>query len=103
MPKPFAKGEDPRRNLKGRPKGAVNQLTGDMKTKIAEFVEKKWPILEERFDKMNPRDQSRVLIELLPYIIPKLQAVEMDLELQSLSHEQLMIIVNSLISKHDER
>jgi len=98
MAKEFKKGEDPRRNTKGRPKGSLNRLSRDMKITIIEFLEDRWPEVVNEFDKLKGRDKIKIYLELLSYGVPKMQAVQMEIDFETLPDSQLEFIINSLLN-----
>lgn len=97
------KKNDPNINRGGRPKGQLNKLGADLRGDIIDWLGDNFDQVKQDFvDLKSPRDRIKLYIELLQYGLPRLQSIEMDLELQTLSQEQLLFIVNTLISKHDE-
>ncbi len=73
----FSKGESG--NPDGRPKGATNKVTREMRERIALLISDNWKRLTEDVEKMPPKDRARVLLELLPYILPRLQVSDVNL------------------------
>lgn len=55
----------------GKPHGAKNK----MREKVKIFVEKNLEELQSYFDELEPRDKIKVLNDLLPFCISKLQSV----------------------------
>lgn len=72
---PFRK-DDENINRRGRPPGVLNKVTGDMKSRLSEFLESRFGDVEEAFDNLRPRDKIKMFAELLPYILPRLRSVE---------------------------
>jgi hypothetical protein len=66
-------------NPDGRPKGAANKVTREMRERIALLISDNWKQLTEDVEKMLPKDRARVLLELLPYILPRLQVSDVNL------------------------
>ena len=90
-------------NRKGKPKGAVNKLSKDLRQTITGFLQDHWPEVEKEFTKLKGRDKVNFYRDLLQYSIPKMQAVAVELEFNQLSDEQLEFLCNSLISKENEK
>lgn len=57
----------------GKPHGSKNK----MREKVKSFVETNLDQLQNYFDKLEPRDKVKVLTDLLPFVISKLQSVSM--------------------------
>jgi hypothetical protein len=57
----------------GKPHGANNKL----RSKVKSFVESNLENLQTYFDQLEPRDKVKVLTDLLPFVISKLQSVSM--------------------------
>lgn len=90
-------------NKQGKPKGAVNKLSKDMRQTITDFLQDHWPEVEKEFSKLKGRDKVNFYRDLLQYSIPKMQAVAVALEFEKLTDEQLEILCNTLISKENEK
>ena len=89
-------------NPKGKPPGALNKISRGMKITITEFLQERWPDVISEFDKLKGQDKVKFYLELLPYAVPKMQAVQVDMELDALTNEQLEFIINALLNKSDE-
>jgi hypothetical protein len=57
----------------GKPHGAKNK----MRERVKSFVETNLENLQTYFDQLEPRDKVKVLSDLLPFCISKLQSVSM--------------------------
>ncbi len=57
----------------GRPHGSKNK----MRERVKSFVETNLENLQTYFDQLEPRDKVKVLTDLLPFVISKLQSVSM--------------------------
>lgn len=71
----FKKGESG--NPKGRPLKAINKIARPVKESVSEFLTEKFEELPKLWEQLKPGEQARLLVDLLPYIAPKMQAVEM--------------------------
>jgi hypothetical protein len=74
----FKKGQSG--NPKGRPKGAKNILSKDLRETITDFLNENIETVTSKFSEMNTRDQSKLIIDLLQYAIPKLQNAKHEME-----------------------
>lgn len=63
-------------NLKGRPVGVPNRVTAEVKEIINQFINNNIGNLQNDFNNLESKDKLRFLIDLLPYIVPKLTSVE---------------------------
>jgi len=86
-------------NPNGRPKGTPNKSTGEMRAKIQKLIDTTWRGVLKDIQKMKPRDRIDMIIRLLPYVTPKLQMTEFNVDFDRLTDEQLDGFVNSLIEK----
>lgn len=66
----FAKGNA------GRPKGAVNKLTKELRAELKDLVFSELEYLSEILPKSPPHIRLEVLLKLIPYVIPKPKPVE---------------------------
>lgn len=89
-------------NPKGRPKGRQNKVTTKMKEWIQGLIENNCPLLERDLKALDPAERWRVIEKLMSYVIPKMQSVEAKVDFNSLSDEQLNIIVDELTKDIDD-
>ena len=86
-------------NPNGRPKGTPNKTTSEMRSKIQKLVDTNWTTISKDIKKMQPRDRVEMVVRLLPYVTPKLQVTDLNIDFDRLNDEQLDSFVNSLIEK----
>ena len=70
------------RKTGGRKKGTPNRVSGDMKAILAGFVSEYYNSgeFEKDFKAMlDPKDRLDIFTKILPYIMPKMQAVQADI------------------------
>ena len=79
---PFKPG-DKNINRKGRPKGAYNRSTEEMKLTIARAVNHQLSELQSDLDKIredNPAKALELAMKLMEYTIPKLKSMDVKLD-----------------------
>ena len=75
---PFNKGLSG--NPNGRKKGTPNKITKDLRESLQFFLETNEATFQATFDKLEPKDKIRYYIDLLPFVIPKLQSTQLQVE-----------------------
>lgn len=74
---PFTKGNSG--NPNGRPKGAVNNTTKEVREVLSTFVEPNK--LKEVLEQINdPVEYINAISKLLPYCLPKMKAIDPDIQ-----------------------
>lgn len=58
-------------NPKGRPKGALNKSTSEMKENIKAILESEFEKIDDHLAKLEPKERLDFIIKLLPYVVPK--------------------------------
>lgn len=80
----FVKG-DTRINKKGRPAGALNRSTEQMKLTIARAVNNTLNTIQEDLEEIKKRDPEKAMdlaLKLMEYALPKLSRTEMKAEIE---------------------
>ncbi|HKC37702.1 MAG TPA: DUF5681 domain-containing protein [Chitinophagaceae bacterium] len=104
---PFEKGKSG--NPDGRPEGAKNKITGELRTTITNFLEDNFEKVVQDFNALSPKERAKLYCDLLQYGLPKLQSVSLGLEEKSsklslgiafekMTDEQLNKIIDELKS-----
>ena len=83
-------------NPNGRPKGAPNRVTTDMRTWIGSLLDKNRKQIADDIKKLEPYQRVAIFEKLLGYTVPKMQSVEAKVDYNRLTDEQLGIIINEL-------
>ena len=91
---PFEKGKSG--NPAGRPKGKKNKVTNDVKKWLLDLFNTHSKTLETDLKDMSPKERWEIIAKILPFIVPKIQAMNAKVDLNTLTEEQLTTIVESI-------
>ncbi len=94
----FKKGQSG--NAAGKPKGAVNKTTSDLRGWITAFIEDNKSQIKQDWNALEPKDRIQLFEKLLKYALPTLQATTLDISFDNLTDDQLNEIVNRIINGH---
>ena len=86
-------------NPNGRPKGKPNKVTGEVREWIKAIIEKQRPQLERDLKALEPAERWRIVVKLMQYVVPKMQAIEANLDFNRLTDEQLDKLAGELLEK----
>ena len=92
---PFVKGDN-RINKNGRPVGAMNRSTEQMKLTLARAANKTLDTISEDLEKIridNPEKAIELALKLMEYVMPKLSRTEMKAEINQ-RIQQISVNVN---------
>ena len=93
----FKKGDDPRRNVNGRPKGKANKTTEEIRAVIGSIIEENLPRIREAIKNMDDDKLVTVVERLLKhYLPPPVNSIE------QFSEEDLDILLQRLKSKQSQ-
>lgn len=93
---PFIKGQSG--NRAGKPKGAANKQTTDLRKWINEFIEDNREQIKEDWLKLEPKERIVMFEKLLKYTLPTLQATSLTTDFDRLTDEQLDVVVKELLT-----
>jgi hypothetical protein len=62
----------------GREPGTPNVLTKELRLILKKIVSKELETLPETIEKMEPDKRTEIILKLLPYVLPKIESVQMD-------------------------
>lgn len=68
----------------GRKAGTPNKVNRDLRTRIGDFIDGNFDEAVQSWRTMEPRDKVRTYIDLCAFVLPKLQAVQLD---ANISHQ----------------
>lgn len=89
-------------NPKGKPPGAVNKNTKELRETVSNFLLSNFEQVVKDFKKLQPKDRTRLYCDLLQYGLPRLQNVSMDLEFEQMTDQQLNKIIDELKQSANE-
>ena len=89
-------------NPNGRPKGSKNKVTTEVRDWISKVIDKQRPQLEKDLKLLEPAERWRIIEKLMSYVVPKMQAVEANVNLNKLSDEDLDKLANNIIKASEE-
>lgn len=69
-------------NPNGKPKGAENKVTKEIRGKIALILNNNIDKVQTDLDKLEPKDRLNILLQLVKYVTPQLKAIEVDTTIQ---------------------
>ena len=59
----------------GRQKGTPNNLTKELRTVLKDLIYEELETLQERLNQLETQERLQVLIQLLPYALPRISAI----------------------------
>lgn len=79
-------------NPNGRPKGAVNKSTSEIRKAFQQLVSNNLETLQSDLDNMEPERRVSYILKLSEFILPKLQTVSIENQLQ-LEYKELTALL----------
>ena len=83
-------------NPAGKPKGAKNKVTLQLRELISQFLEERFETIVTDFKKLEPKERVKFYCDLLQFGLPKLQSVSTEIDFEKLTDEQLDEIIERL-------
>lgn len=83
-------------NPAGKPKGAKNKVTLQLRELITQFLEERFETIVSDFKKLEPKERVKFYCDLLQFGLPKLQSTSTEIEFEKLTDEQLDEIIERL-------
>ena len=78
-------------NVAGRPKGSENKIKRELREVLTAFIEDKIAHIDIFFEELTSREKVRLISEILPYCIPKLNNMDLKEIDQSKNRGQSLI------------
>lgn len=101
----MAKFEKGHKMGRGRPKGAVNKTTAELKEMIVGIVGNQmgnWQTDLEKIRKNNPEEAIRLTAKLIDYVLPKQTKIDLEGELNHKVSKVVIEIKKNNDSKHSD-
>ena len=83
-------------NPNGRPKGKPNKVTSEVRTWLAELIDKNRTQIVRDLKALEPKDRLIVLEKFMQYTTPKMQSMDAKIDIERLTEGQLDLIINEL-------
>lgn len=82
----------------GRPKGAKNKASGQMRDLIQQLFDDNFDKIQEDLEGLEAKDRLKFMTDLMPYLLPKLQSTtySQKLDLDSMSEEDLEKLIDRI-------
>lgn len=82
----------------GRPKGAKNKASGQMRDLIQQLFDDNFDKIQEDLESLEAKDRLKFMTDLMPYLLPKLQSTTYNqkLDLDSMSEEDLEKLIDRI-------
>jgi len=62
----------------GRERGTPNKTTQELREMIENFINENFDVIKQDFTKLDPKDRMKIYVDILQFILPKVQAIHMD-------------------------
>lgn len=95
----FQKGQSG--NPKGRPRGSVDEKKAYIRDWVISIIGSNGKRLEQNFSHLSPKEQWRVIPQLLPYVLPRQHEAILDASIDANVHTPEPVILRVVTSKKD--
>ena len=87
-------------NPNGRPKGSKNKSTEQIRAMVSELFNEQFEQVRNNFSQLDFRSRIKFLIDVMPYVLPRLQTVTQHniIDIDSLSEKQIEQVVDSILN-----
>ena len=86
-------------NPTGRRRGTRNRVTRELRDLIKSFLESHFEETIVIWEKANPREKLTFFINLLPYILPRMEKASLDISFDQLTENDIDKIINHLLNQ----
>lgn len=85
----------------GKPKGAKNKSTGQIRERIQSLFDDNFDKIQEDLESLEAKDRLKFLTDLMPYLMPKLQSTtySQKIDLNSMTEEDLDLLINRIVNE----
>lgn len=83
-------------NPDGRPPGALNKNTKELREMVSNFLVKNFETITQDFEQLEPRERTKLYFNLLQYGLPRPQNVSSEINFENLSEEELNKLVEEV-------
>lgn len=85
----------------GRPKGAKNKASGQIRDKIQALFDDNFETIQEDLESLEAKDRLKFMTDLMPYLLPKLQSTtySQKIDLDSMTEEDLDLLINRIVNE----
>lgn len=80
----------------GRVKGTPNKVTYSLKEWIISLIDKQRTQIGQDLQKLEPKERLQMIEKLMQYVIPKQAAQQVKLDFDSMTDEQLQLLVKEM-------
>ena len=86
----------------GRQKGTPNKVTASVKGWISCLIDKNRKQFEKDLKAVEPLERLQMLEKLMPYVVPKQQAIKAAVSFENMTDEELTALVGELTKEIKE-
>ena len=83
-------------NPNGRPTGRPNKVTQEARAWLSTVIDKNRKQMERDLKALEPKERLQMLEKLMQYVIPKQQAVSAEVDITTLTDEQINTLINRM-------
>ena len=86
-------------NNSGRPPGAKNRTTAQIKELLNEFVSMNLEDIQEQYNQLEPREKLQFFERVLKYVVPQQQSYTENIDISQLSESELDSLLDRIMKK----
>jgi hypothetical protein len=79
--------------------GTPSKVTAELRERIKSFLENNFKVVERDFKKHDPEKKRALYEKYLRFVIPQLQSTSVDLNLEKMTDEELLNLINRLAKR----